>query len=161
MTGRQSFGALLLILLLLPTPALCTICTAEGCEMEKAAEDCPMMETAPDDCCAEMPGVGAGMPMGHDAPTDPGLPAGHDCEGSSRNGPPATAAADDCCATAAGREAETIAPATPAPSGGAPVLQPTFCVVPDPASNADGVRQAMPLPAAPRALFTLHSSLLI
>ena len=154
MSRRTPFGALLLILLLLPTPALCTICAAEGCERSMTAGDCPM-EKAPDDSCEGMAhGVAKGSahptPMGHP------MPMGHDCASS-----PTAATAADCCATAAGREAEVPASDAPAPQVDTPTVQPAHPAAPDLASNADGVPQAMPPPAASRALFTLHSILLI
>lgn len=161
MSRRTPYGALLLILLLLPTPALCMICAAEGCQMEMA-EDCPM-EKAPD-CGDEMQeaahGSHAAMMGSADAPMDHDMPMGHDCASRSRHGQTAGALGADCCATAAAREAEAIAPATPAP-GGTPAAQQALSVAPDLASNADGVRRSLPPPAAPRALFTLYSSLLI
>ena len=156
MRHSSPFGALLLVFLLLPTPALCALCAAEGCAMERAAEERPM-EKAPEGCCAAMQARSHEAPMSHGTPADREMPTGHDCASQ----PMAAVAADDCCATSAGRDAET--PAAPAPTshGLTPVVPPSLSVAPALASNADGVRRAMPPPAASRALFTLHSILLI
>ena len=163
MSRRPPYGALLLILLLLPTPALCAICAAEGCEMETIAEDCPM-DQAPDDCCDEMPAMdhgshAAAMGSADGMPMDHGMPAGHDCAGLDRAGQPTAAEADDCCA-AAGRNAQVPASTAPASQVDTILVQPAHRP-PDLATGASGVRPAMPPSVAPRALFTLHSVLLI
>ena len=114
------------------------------------------MATAPAGCCDEMQAA-HDVPVGHDVPMDHDMPMGHDCTGQ----PMAAVAADDCCAASAGLDAETPAAAAPTSHGLTPVVQPSLSVAPDLASNADGVRRAMPPPAASRALFTLHGILLI
>ena len=158
MSRRTSYGALLLILLLLPTPALCTICAAEGCEMETAAEDCPRSKP-PDDCCGEMPAMDHGSHAAEAMPRDHGMPMGHDCASHSRRQPIA-ADAGDCCA-AAGRAAEVPVSAAPALDGEAMLVEPAHTATPGLAADAAGVPSPRPLAAARSALFTLHRSLLI
>ena len=153
MSRRTPLGALLLTLLLLPTPALCAICAAEGCAMERAVEDCPM-EKAPAGCCDKESETDHGA--AHPVPMDHQMPVGHDCAG-----PPTAAGAADCCTAAAGRDAEAPASAAPAPPGGPPAVHPGLSLAPDLAADASGARQAMPPPASSRALFTLHRALLI
>lgn len=144
MKRRSRLGALL-ILLLLPNPAICAMC-ADACPMEmeaKPTREAPV-EPAASDC--EAHSAMMEPPAPESPPADASLPA---------------AADRDCCASAADLEAEATAATAPSSSPSATAAGPAEAtVLTGDSGTASDRGPALPIPRY-TSLYKLHSSFLI
>lgn len=136
---RRALGALLLIFVATPIPALCAVCMPEGCPMDRVRAEMVRARSAP---AMEEAGCHG---MTHGAVPDATL-------GAVR---------PDCCVAAAAQEEAVAVPAT---TPDAPLPAPVENEAPTPAPRPSPTLASAcesPPPEPLRPLYTLHSTLLI